>query len=96
MATKEKWADEVIASVKSIRRVTPPDELFHTIMEKIKNDRLSYSISVKKLTKIAAVAAVLIAGNIVVFNSKINTHKDSQEQTELENKLIYNYNIYEQ
>lgn len=95
MKNKEQWANEVLQSLEGIQRAEPSADLFAKISQKLPKEKVINRIPLKHLSWAAAAACIVIAVNVFVFKSSIQTEHLTVDNYKLENKLLTNYSIYE-
>jgi uncharacterized membrane protein YvbJ len=70
---KENWIENVLNSTNGITTVTPSDDLFSKIQQRIQETK----VSSKTLWLVAASIAVLVILNITVITSKSKSEKNA-------------------
>lgn len=92
MNQKEQWANEVLQSLAGIKRAEPSVDLFVKISKRLPKEKLTKIIPLNRLIWIASAVCIVIALNIYVVRTEMNsTHYSKNNEIE----LLNNYSIYE-
>lgn len=94
MDKKEQWANEVLQSLDGIKSAEPQADLFAKITAKIAKEKVVKIIPLKHLRWVAAAACVIIGVNIYVFNSGINSAKNTNVNTIEVYEILSDYSLY--
>ena len=71
---KDNWIENILNSTNGITPVTPSDDLFSKIQQKIQQEA---KVSPKTLWLVAASIAVLVLLNVSIITSKTKSEKNS-------------------
>lgn len=92
MEQKERWANEVFASIEDMKRANPSDDLFEQIHAKLQNTVQVKIIPLRNLAWAAAVACVMITVNILALN--FNTKGENRSSAAIE-QILTDYTLYQ-
>ncbi|RKN77946.1 hypothetical protein [Ulvibacterium marinum] len=88
MDDREKWTDGVLKSLEGIKRATPKNDLFDSIISEIPENR---TISIMYLGWVAAAACLIILLNAYVLKLQIESVQDSTRDEENQISLLTDY-----
>lgn len=92
MESKEIWIETILNSTQGITKVTPSEELFSKIQQKI---QFEDKVSSKTIWLVAASIIVLIMINITAVKSNFNSVKQETPQTYILTTVFENNQIYQ-
>ncbi|WP_422082068.1 hypothetical protein [Ulvibacterium sp.] len=88
MDCKEKWADEALKSLEGMKRASPKNDVFDSIISRIPENR---TISLKHIGWVAAAACLIILLNAYVLKLQIESVQDSTRDEENQISLLTDY-----
>lgn len=88
MDDKEQWADEALKSLQGIKRATPKNDVFDSIISRIPENR---TISLKHTGWVTAAACLIILLNAYVLKLQIENIQDSVRNEENQISLLSDY-----
>ena len=86
MDKKEQWAEEVLNSLKGIKRTSPKDDLFDKIITSIPKNIKNEITPLKYIGWFAIAASVVISLNIYtlkLYKNNVNTNEETENQISL-------------
>ena len=92
MEQKERWANEVFASIEDMKRANPSDDLFEQIRAKLQNTQQVKIIPLRHLIWAGAAACVMLTVNILALN--FNTKDGNRSSADIE-RILTDFTLYQ-
>ncbi len=89
----EEWKDNVLASAGGKKSVSPPEDTFSKIIDKIEQNQTEVRISKFQLVAAAAILLITVCVNILLISGQFSSEEPIESTSEY-SEIFSSYNLY--